>query len=107
MKLNIIERIQLLGLLPAEGNAVTLRVVNELRQDLSFSEKEIKDAKIITDEKQGRVTWDDSAAVIKDVKIGDTARGIIKEALKKLDDEKKLTLAVMPVYERFMEGSKT
>jgi len=106
VKLNIIERIQLLGLLPAEGNAVTLRVVNELRQDLSFSEKEIKDANIQADQKQGRVTWDDSAAVVKDVKIGDTGRGIIKEALKKLDDEKKLTLAVMPVYERFMEGSK-
>ena len=104
VKLAIVERIQLLNLLPAEGNAITLRVVNELRQELSFSEREIKDANIQNDAETGRVTWKDDAKLIKDVKVGDTANGIIKEALKKLDDEKKLTLAVMPVYERFMEG---
>lgn len=102
MKLEIVERIQLLNLLPAEGNAITLRIVSELRQELSFAEKEIKDANIQTDTENGRITWGNEAVVVKDVKIGDTATGIITDALKKLDDEKKLTLAVMPVYERFM-----
>lgn len=106
MKLGIVERIQLLNLLPAEGNVITLRIVNELRADLSFSEREVKASNIQTDAENGRVTWDDTANLLKDVKIGDTARGLIKEALKKLDDEKKLNLAVLPVYERFMEGNE-
>ena len=104
MKLSIVERIQLIGLLPGEGNAVTLRIVNDLRNDLSFSEKEIKEAEIRQDVENNRVAWNGARDLVKDVKIGDTARGVIVDALKKMDDEKKLTLAIMPVYERFMQG---
>jgi predicted RNA binding protein with dsRBD fold (UPF0201 family) len=103
VKLNIMERIQLLGILPAEGNAVTLRIVRDLRGDLSFSEQDIKDAKINEDRANSRITWDNTKELIKDVKIGDTARGIIKDVLKKLDDEKKLTLAIMPIYDKFTQ----
>jgi len=104
MKLSIVERIQLIGLLPGEGNAVTLRIVNDLRNDLSFSEKEIKEAGIKQDVENNRVVWNGACDLVKDVKIGDTARGVIVDALKKMDDEKKLTLAIMPVYERFLQG---
>jgi len=106
MKLGIADRIVLLNLLPAEGNIITLRVVNELRSELSFSEEELKEAKIVTEagpEGQGRTNWDGSANVEKDVKIGDTAKGIIVAALKKLNDEEKLTAQFVPMYEAFVE----
>jgi len=96
------ERIQLLGVLPAEGNAVTLRIVSDLRRDLSFSEKEMKDGEIKTDPENNRVMWNNSVDVQKDVKIGDTARGVISDAMKKLDTEKKLNLALLPLYEKFV-----
>ena len=102
MKLSIMERIQLLGVLPAEGNAVTLRIVSDLRRDLSFSEKEMKDGEIKTDPENNRVMWNNSVDVQKDVKIGDTARGVISDAMKKLDTEKKLNLALLPLYEKFV-----
>lgn len=97
------ERIQLLSVLPAEGNAVTLRIVSDLRRDLSFSEKELKDGEIKTDPENNRVMWNNNADVVKDVKVGDTARGVIVDAMKKLDTEKKLNLALLPLYEKFMQ----
>lgn len=103
MKLSIMERIQLLSVLPAEGNAVTLRIVSDLRRDLSFSEKELKDGEIKTDPENNRVMWNNNADVVKDVKVGDTARGVIVDAMKKLDTEKKLNLALLPLYEKFMQ----
>jgi len=101
VKLEIAERINLLNILPVEGNIVTLRVVNELRLDLGFSETELAEAKIMQTE-DGRITWDASAVLVKDVKIGDTAREIITEALKKLDGEKKLTPQLVPIWDKFM-----
>ena len=101
MKLGIADRINLLNILPAEGNIVTLRIVNDLREALGFSEQEIADAKIQASA-EGRVTWDATAATTKDVKIGDTARDTIKTALKKLDDEKKLTTELIPIWDKFV-----
>ena len=103
MKLEIADRINLLNVLPAEGNILTLRVVKELRGSLSFSEKELADAKIQQSD-DGRIAWDaDAAAVlVKDVKIGKAARDIIKAALKKLNDKEKLTAQLVPVWEKFM-----
>ena len=101
MKLEVFDRINLLNIMPAEGNIVTLRVVNELREALSFSEKELADASIKQDS-EGRIVWNPSAGVVKDVEIGDTAKGIIKAALQKLDDEKKLTPQLVPIWDKFM-----
>lgn len=103
MKLNITERIHLLGLLPAEGNAVTLRIVNDLRNSVGLSEEDHK-AVELENTKDGAVRWNvaKAEAQIKDIKIGDVAKGVIKEALQKLNDENKLTLAIMPIYEKFM-----
>jgi len=101
MKLEILDRINLLNILPAEGNIVTLRIVNELRGSLSFSEKELADGKI-NQSAEGHITWDAASGVVKDVKIGDTARDIIKGALKKLDEEKKLTAQLVPLWDKFV-----
>jgi len=101
MKLGIAERLNVMNILPAEGNIVTLRVVNELREALSFSEKELAEAKIKVID-GGQVQWDSQSTLVKDVKIGDTTKDIIKDALKKLDDEKKLTPALVPLWDKFM-----
>jgi len=101
-KLEVVDRIQLLGLLPAEGNAITLRVVNELRNALSFGDSEIEDMGLVSDAESGRVTWKSDKAKAKDIEIGETMQGVIKDAFKKLDESGKLNLAILPLYERFM-----
>ena len=40
-KLNVMDRVNLNGLLPAQGNAATVRVLRELRSQLEFSEEDI------------------------------------------------------------------
>ncbi len=42
MKLNMVERLRLLEILPTEGNRMNLKIVRKLRETLSFSEAEIK-----------------------------------------------------------------
>lgn len=104
MKLNVFERLNLLSILPREGDFITLKILRELREDLSFSEEE--NAKL--DFKQlddGRVSWNNKVAkdLIKDVKIGRKAESIIREELEKLNSQKKLKDIHLELYEKFVE----
>ena len=101
MQFGILERIQFIGIMPAEGNIITLRVVNELRADLGFSEEEIKSEGIKPIE-GGGIQWNSDSKLMKEVNIGDTAKDVIKAALKKLNDEEKLTPPLVPLWDKFV-----
>ena len=101
VKLDVRERLVLLSVLPQEGNFVTLKVVRELREGLSFNEDEIKQYKFV--QVEGRVTWYDKAEQVKEIEIGEKAMDIIKEALKKLNEGKKLKDEHFTIYEKFVE----
>jgi hypothetical protein len=103
MKLTVLERITLLGVLPAEGDFVTLKIVRELRENLSFGEDEIKDLKVKQTDQ--RITWDVRAEVPggKDIKIGEKATDVIVAALRKLDTEKKLIDQQFTIFEKFVK----
>jgi len=101
MKLEVRERLVLLSILPEQGNFITLKVVRKLRESLSFSEEELKTYKFVQEE--GRVSWDDKAEQSKLVEIGTQAKIIIQDALKKLDEEKKLKDEHYTLYEKFVE----
>lgn len=111
MKLNIAERIALLNILPPEGNIVTLRIVRDLRGQLSFTEDELKEWKIknrVQPDGRALITWDsDFANKTKDIKIGEAAKGIIVEQLKQLESQKRLRLEMLDLYERFVEEKKS
>lgn len=102
MKLSVLERINLLGLLPAESNLITFRILTNLKRALSFTEKEIKEFKI--EQKGDRVSW----GVSKDIEIpiGEQGRIIIEVALKKLDTEKpedgKVNDGNISLFDKFM-----
>jgi len=104
MKLDVRERLVLLSILPAEGNFVTLKVVRKLKDNLSFSEEEIKQYKFVQGE--GTVTWDNSVEQDKMTEIGTQAKIIIQDALKKLDGENKLREEHYTIFEKFVEKDK-
>lgn len=104
MDLSVLERLLLLGVLPAEGDITTLRIVRQLQDDLSFSEQEHADFKIA--QADGRVTWDRTTERLKAVTIGPKALGLIAEALRKLSDQKKLQPQHIDLYERFVEAGE-
>lgn len=97
MKLSVLERITLLGILPAEGDVITVRVLMKLKKDLGFTEQEIKDFNIKSAD--GQITWSNAAEV--EIEVGERATDIVKDALKKLNDEKKLREELLPVYDKF------
>lgn len=102
MKLSVFERMILLNILPREGDYTTLKIVRNLRDDLSFSEEEHK---VLQFKQEGdTMFWKTDADKPKDVSIGEKAKDIIITVLKKLNDEKKLTDQHFGLYEKFVEG---
>lgn len=104
MELSVGERLVLLSVLPVEGDFVTLKIVRDLRGDLSFSEEELKELGIVQSE--GMVQWADGKNTTKDVPIGEKATDIIGDALKKLNEAKILREEHIPLYEKFIEKNK-
>jgi len=102
MQLGILERLVLLSVLPKEGDFMTLKVLRNLREDLSFSEAEHKELQFSRNAETGNIEWQKSGDKVKDITIGEKATDIVKAVLKKLDEEKKLSDDLYTVYEKFM-----
>jgi hypothetical protein len=109
MKLGVLERIVLQGILPVESNYVTHKIITELRAELSFSEQEMKDFKI--EQKlvgnEAKVFWNEKREKAKEIKIGEVAQTIITEALKHLDEIGKINDQNAGLYEKFVLTIKT
>lgn len=102
--LTVGERIRLGASLPDESNFVTLKLVRRLREELSFSEEEIAEYKIVQTDTQ--IRWDpQSPRPEKEFDIGEKTVDIIVEALKNLDRQKRLTDQHMSLYEKFVSGN--
>lgn len=102
MKLGVFERLILNNILSsAMGDITTIRIVQDLREALSFSEEEHKALGLRSEGL--KVFWDESADVEKEIEIGDKAHEIIVDCLKKLNRKEMLTQEHLPVWERFCE----
>jgi len=104
MKLNVLERVTALRILPLEGNFATLKIVNNLRMALSLTEEEYSEFEVKQDGTQA--TWNAKGAEEREVNIGEKATDIMVEALKALDKEKKLTNSMFSLYEKFVNDTK-
>ena len=102
MKLSIGERLLCLEILPKEGNFLTLKLTRQATEELTFDEKEIKEAKL-TQGENGRITWDASKDPNKDVKLNDIVVDLIKKELVELNKKEKLTQQYVSIYEKFVE----
>lgn len=105
MKLTVFERVNLLSILPREGDFTTLKLMRKVREDLSFTEKEHKllQFKNFPD---GRVTWNAKVAenCIREFEMGEVVTLQIKDKLKKLNSQKKLRDEHFTLYEKFVGG---
>lgn len=99
MKLNILERLMLLNVLPPEGDLRTMKVVRNLRMDLALTEQEIKDWNVQTAENQ--VTWDDEKIEDAEINVAGERTVVVVDALKKLDSEKKVGSQHLSLFEKF------
>ena len=100
MKLSVLDRLVLLNALPKEGQVTTLKIVRKLQDDLSFSEEEHKALNFRQEDE--RLFWDDLED--KEIEIGEKATDVIKSALRTLNDQGKLHIDAIDIYERFIEN---
>lgn len=105
MRLTIKERLILLSILPAEGSFLTLRLVRELREALSFSEEELAAFKLIVEGE--RASWDEAPAPEGvDIPVGERMTELIAQQLGELDRACKLTDDHFSLCEKFLDTDK-
>ena len=100
MELNIKQRLMLLQVLPIENaRIIDLRICRDLQLKLGFTEEEQQQFGFVQNE--NRLTWNEGADVPVDIDIGPRAHVLIVDALKKLDEEKKLTVDHVELWDLF------
>lgn len=100
MELTILERLMILNLdtLPKVGNIVTMRVKQQLLNDVGFKENEIKNFGIVQENDQ--VRWNNDAKAAE-IEIGPEAKKLLVDALEKSES---LSDAYVALYDRLQEG---
>ena len=102
MKLNVVDRLLILNLLPAEATFANLKILRLVKEALSFSEKEHKELQFKQEGEQ--TTWSPTAKVPdKEVKIGEIVTQMIVKKLKEMNEEGKGTEEYLNLYEIFIE----
>ncbi len=105
MLLTPAERILLLNILPpAEGNALFLRSVRKMRKDISFSEEEIADWKIVNPA-PGVFRWDESVSKPVEIEFSENATTYLHQCLVRASDEGKLHEGILSVYDQLFPES--
>lgn len=102
-KLNLFERLVVMGLLPQISNFATLKIVTEANLMLGPTDEESVLAGLDTTSEGGVVAklgW--LTVPEKEFAFEETLVGLIRDALQKLDDENNLTMEHFRVYEKFM-----
>lgn len=100
-KLSAYERIKLLQILPAEGNFLTLRVVEDLKKKIGFDAKEQEHLEFKTEGDQMR--WNAGKDVMMEREFLPAEVDIISATLRKLDKAEKLTQDVLSLYITFVK----
>lgn len=101
MKLTIKDRIMILGILPAQGSLIMMKIFRDLESKIGFNEEELKEYNIHNE--GPLVKWNDTPDE-KEIEIGEAGRQIIVAQFSKLDKEEKLTRDHISTYEKFIEA---
>lgn len=101
MRLDVLDRLMLLDVLPPTGNVLTLKIVRTLRESLSFNEDEL--AALNMQQQGEQVIWDRTKEDPKgkEIVIGERATDLIITRLKELNEKEKLTPQHLSICEKF------
>jgi len=103
VKLNLFERLVVMQLLPQEGSFATLKIVTELNMKLGATDEEFVLAGLepqpdgSVQAKKGWLTVPEKEFIFEEA-----ALGMVRSALKILDEQERLTMEHYRVYEKFM-----
>jgi hypothetical protein len=100
VKLDVLERLMLLQVLPKEGNYSNLKALRVVREKLAFTAAENK--ALAFREEQGMLRWNPDAVPVKEIFFGEILEGLIVKALKEMNKQEKLTQDHFSLYEKFV-----
>jgi hypothetical protein len=101
VKLNMLERLTVISLLPKETNFANWKIINDLKNQLSPTEKELTILNPQTAENGGLTgNWD--AVPEKEITFGEVTEKMVVDALKELDENGKLLAEHLSLYEKFI-----
>lgn len=95
MKLDIKNRLLLIGMLPQQGSLSEMVDIYDLVRDLKLSDEEKGAISYI--ENGNYVKWDFDKDPNKDININSSQMNIIKKTIDRLDKENKITLEIIPL----------
>jgi hypothetical protein len=109
MQFTIAERLHLLGIMPDKGNLVTMKVIEELKDKLAFTEEDIIAVELVTshpDQNHPEIevyNWnhDRDADYLKEIEIGEATRKILQGVFEILDKNSAFTPPLIKIYQRF------
>ena len=104
MKLSVLDRMQLLAILPTEGNLLNLQIVRRLVGALSFTESEFVAYGLEYDKATNMSRWTRNGHVERDYEFKLQALALIKDAFQRLNDAGKLTPDLVGTAEKFLAG---
>lgn len=102
MEIKIYERILLSTLLPKQGNYLELLQIKSVSEKIELKKEEIEKREIKFNDWAftGKDWWIDE---VIEIEFDKSEFQTIKTALKKLDEEKKLWMDTMSLYEKFCQ----
>ena len=105
MKLNFLERMMLVGLLPQSGNILTLKSLRVLREELSPSPEEYAELEIKEDAATGQMFWNpEQGSVEKEFDVPTSLFKIVADKLRDLEKDEELIENQVSLYHKFITG---
>ena len=101
VKLNMVERLVAISLLPTETNYANWKIINDLKNQLSPTEEELVAINAKQASNGGTTTkWD--AVPDKEIVFGEITEKMMMDALTRLDKESKLSPEHISLYQKFV-----
>lgn len=99
-KLNVPERINLMSILPSEGNFIDIGIIRSLKDLLNFDEESLKKFNIKSEGE--KLSWNNLGEEEIEFDIKPRAFSIVCNILEKLDKEKRLDINHFTIFEKFI-----
>jgi hypothetical protein len=91
--------------MPKEGGFVTLRLVRDLTQKVGLSAEELEKFGVKEEQRDGMTVavWRTDIDTTAEIELKEKEADIVVDALKKLDEQKKLEQRHFTLFEKFMK----
>lgn len=101
-KFSVLERLLVKRLLPQQGSLEEQIRVKSIVEKTQFASEELDELKLTTTP-QGNITWNEKKEKPLEVSFTKGEKQLLKEAVNKADEEKKINQYILPLCQRILK----